>query len=191
MKKFSPKFVIAAVVAIGLLTTGSAAGCTGESSAAQEDEATSEQMLKDYQKSQPVEIYKYSQYRENLRDVLRTQADATPTTTFVFNQGVADPILVCPSIGFPIPSTAQLTNPQQIARSYQGGYAIMPQVEPNGVFTGESSGTYVVCRDANGNGFGDYWEGNVNAVTGPAEWDYDKKLIVLIGAPTGEFSTGE
>lgn len=184
------KYIVGSILLAGLLTAG-ASSCSAESSSSTNaDEKVSEDMLRDFQRSQPVEVAKYSQYRENLRDVLRTQVTATATTTFLFNQGVQDPIMSCSSIGFPIPSTAQLTNPQKIEDRYEGDVAI-PQVEPNGVFTGESSGTYVVCRDANGRAFGDYWEGNVNAVTGPAEWDYDKKQIVLIGAPTGDFSTGK
>lgn len=184
-----PTYAIAAVIAVSLLTTASS--CSAESSSSTNaDEAISESLLQDFQKSQPVPVYKYSQYRENLRDILQVQAEATPTTTFVFNQGVADPIMVCPSIGFAIPSTTQLTNPMKIEDRYEGDVAI-PQVEPNGTFTGESTATYIVCRDANGRGYGDSWEGNVNVITGPAEWDYDKKRIVLIGAPTGDFSTGK
>lgn len=183
------KKLIALALAAGAVFGLSA--CTDDSSARAQDEKATEAILKDLQKAHPVPKFAYSQYRQNLTEIVTAQAEATPTTTFFFNQGVADPVSTCSSVGFPIPSTAQLTNPQQITDSYQGGYAILPQVEPNGVFTGESAGTYVICRDANGRGYGDYWEGNVKAVTGPAEWDYDKKMIKLIGAPTGEFTTGE
>jgi hypothetical protein len=176
------KKIIALLVALTAIFALSA--CT--ESARYEDEKTSEAILQDLQKAHPVPKFKYSQYRQNLVEIVTAQADATPTTTFFFNQGVKDPVASCPSVGFPIPTTAQLTNPDQTAGS---NGAVLPQVEPNGVFTGESTGTYVICRDANGRGYADYWEGFVKTVTGPAEWNGSE--VVLIGAPTGTFTTGE
>jgi len=189
MKNTTLKYIAGSVLLAGLLT-GAASGCTETVNATEKDQQASEDIQSNFQKAQPVPFYKYSQHRENLKAVLKVQAEGAPTTSFAFNQGVADPILSCPSVGFPIASTTQLTNPLRIEDRYEGDVAI-PQIEPNGTFTGDSSGTYVVCRDANGNEYGDYWEGNVNTVSGPAEWDYDKKQIVLIGAPTGDFSAGE
>lgn len=180
--------LVALALALGAVFGLSA--CTDDGSARAKDEAQSEAILQDLQKAHPVPKFKYSQYRQNLVEIVTAQAESTPTTSFFFNQGVKDPVGSCPSIGFPIPTTAQLTNPEQIGGgNSSAGYVTLPQVEPNGVFTGDSSGTYVICRDANGRAYGDYWEGNVRAVTGPAEWDGNQ--IVLIGAPTGKFTTGE
>jgi len=182
------KKLIALLVAITAVFALSA--CTDTGSARAKDEAASEAILQDLQKAHPVPKFKYSQYRQNLVEIVTAQAESTPTTTFFFNQGVKDPVATCPSIGFPIPTTSQLTNPEQIgAGTSSGGYTTLPQVEPNGVFTGDSAGTYVICRDANGRGYADYWEGFVKTVTGPAEWNGSE--VVLIGAPTGTFTTGK
>jgi hypothetical protein len=188
--KITPKFAIAGAILVGLMTTASS--CTdGEwSSSTNNDEKISESMLQDFQKAQPVPTFKYSQYRENLIDIVTAQAQPTPTTTFFFNAGVADPVYMCASVGFPIPGTSQLTNPEKIEDRYEGDVAI-PQVEPNGVFTGDTTNTTTICRDANGRGYAVGWEGFTMPVTGPAEWNSETKQVELIGAPTGEFSTGE
>lgn len=183
------KKIIALVLAAGAVFGLSA--CTDDTSARATDEKATEAIMKDLQKAHPVPKFAYSQYRQNLVDIVTAQAEATPTTTFFFNSGVKDPIFSCPSVGFPIPGTAQLTNPQQITDSYQGGYAILPQVEPNGVFTGETTNTTTICRDANGRGYAVGWEGFAMPITGPAEWNAEKGVVELIGAPTAEFSTGK
>lgn len=184
--KISPKFAIIGVIMVGLLTTASA--CTGESVSS--DEAVSEQILSDLQKAQPVPMFKYSQYRQNLIEIVTAQAHATPTTTFFFNSGVKDPVYSCPSIGFPIPGTTQLTNPEQI-EDRTNGDVVIPQVEPNGTFSGETTNTTTICRDANGRGYAVGWEGFTMPITGPAEWNAEKGVAELVGAPTGEFTTGE
>lgn len=183
--------ILGAVAIAGLLTAGSS-GCTEEVSATEQDERTTEQAMSDLAKAQPVPTFKFSQYRENLIEITTAKAKPTPTTSFFMLPGVPDPIFVCPSVGFAIPDTTQLTNPEQIAhRSSTYGYVTLPQAEPVGTFTGVGTATHVICRDANGRGFDNSWEGFVNTITGPAEWDYDKHQIVLIGAPSAEFTTGE
>ena len=77
----TPTKILAVTAALGAALAFS--GCTEEGSSSSEaDQKVSESILKDFQKAQPVPVYKYSQYRENLIDVLETQAVATPTTTF-------------------------------------------------------------------------------------------------------------
>lgn len=180
--KIKPVYAIAAVIAVGLLTTASS--CADDS--IYEDEKTTEQIMTDLQKGQPVPKFPYSQERENVIDILTARANPTATTSFFFNQGVKDPIFSCPSVGYAIPHTTQLTNPEQYVGS---SGATLPMAEPVGTYTGDSTGTHVICRDANGRGFDMYWEGFVSTVSGPAEWDGSQ--IVLIGAPTGNFSTGK
>ena len=44
--------------------------------------------------------------RATLTEVEAIQALGSQTTSFFFNQGVADPIFSCPSLGMPVPATA-------------------------------------------------------------------------------------
>ncbi len=175
----------AALIIAGLAVTASSC----EDEATREDRETAAASLNRLNDSQPVPEFRWSQIRQNLIEITRAQAETTQTTSFFFNMGVVDPITVCPSIGFPIPTTAQLTNPLQRVRSGNG--AVIAQVEQTGIYTGDSTGTYVICIDATGAAYAQYWEGFVSTVAGPAEWDQTKGQVQLIGPPSFDFSSGE
>lgn len=178
------KLIPAAIVAVLLLGACSDPNNSG----IKNDERLSEQSLADLQRAHPTPKFKRSQLRQNLIELTTAQAETTQTTTFFFNQGIADPVMVCPSIGFPIPSTAQLTNPEQKVNRHD---LTLPQVEPTGVYTGDSTGTYVICIDAKGKAFASYWEGFVQTVTGPAEWNATDKRVALVGPSSFDFSEGK
>jgi hypothetical protein len=53
---------------------------------------------------------------------------------------------LCNSIGYPMPYSAQLTNPSKIGYSPGGTPVVLPQAEPNGIFAPPSSdATWVMC----------------------------------------------
>lgn len=184
------KKIITTIVAATAVLALSA--CQEPQSGAQKEESdAASKQLDQFLQSQPIPQFNYSQLRQNLIDIETAQANATVTTSFFFNQAVVDPIHSCPSIGFPIPGTFQLTAPEKLAGKREGGYIALPQLESNGVYTGDTSATTVICVDDEGRGYANYWEGFVSTVAGPAEWDATTKTIVLTGAPTAEFSTGE
>ncbi|MCV7174920.1 hypothetical protein [Mycolicibacterium sphagni] len=167
----------AALIAVTVLS-----GCGANSStAAGKDQAQTNNQLDRYQANQPVPAFDRSQLRQQVITVENAQAHGVATTTFFFNQGVQEPIFVCPSIGFPIPSTAQLTNPQQALWGTNSSVTI-GQMEPTGVYTGDSTGTYVECVAPSGTQFIKYWEGFVDTIGGPAHWDGHHE--VLDGEPT-------
>ena len=62
-------------------------------------------------------------------------------------------------------------------------------MEQTGIFTGDSTGTYVMCVNDAGDPYAFYWEGFVSTVSGAAQ--FVDGQIELIGQPTGEFTTGE
>lgn len=182
MKK---RLTIIALVVAGALTF---AACNQNDNAAQnKDRATATRQLTGYQNNQPVPVFNWSQLRQNLIELETAQAQTTQTTTFFFNQGVQDPVSSCPSIGFPIPATYQLDNPQA---KVQGHDFALPQIEANGVYTDVSTGTYAICVDAQGRPYADYWEGFVKTVTGPAKWDAPSHSVQLVGPPSFQFSKG-
>lgn len=151
-------------------------------SATDKDKAATDAGLSKLQNAQPVHQYDYSQMRQTVIDVEDAQAKGTQTTSFWFSRGAGgqgNPLGWCPSIGFPVPATAQLTNPQQT----QGDHgAVISQAESTGVFTGDSSGTYVVCVGNGGKPFFAYVEADVITIGGPAEWRDGK--IQQTGDPT-------
>lgn len=160
-------------------------GCEGEGGpedARRDDERVAGAQLSRYQESQPVPEFDWSQLRQNLIEIETAQVQTTATTSLFFNVGSDTPVMSCPSIGYPIPSTYQITNPEQVAT----GGAVVPQLETNGVFTGESTATYVMCIDADGQAFAVYWEGFVMAISGTAE--FADGQVALVGAPSFDFS---
>lgn len=185
------KRIAAALVGVLAIVTLTAASCNG-SGATNHDQQVSGQALRVFDTNQPVPQFTWSQLRQNLIEIETAQTQPTPTTSFFFNLGVADPDHSCPSIGFPIPATDQITNPQQIAGSpyHSGGYTI-PQIDPNGIYSGDTTGTYVICLNTAGQAYADYWEGFVETVSGSASWDYGTHRMTNISNPTGNFSVGK
>lgn len=186
------KLSILATVVVGLLTI---AACTSTSSnkALKADQQISGNVLTTYERTQPAPQRPWSQLRQNLIELETAQSDTTQTTTFFFNLGVQAPIQECPSIGFPIASTSQITNPSQVVSQHgTNSYnEVVPQIDPNGIYAGDSTGTYVMCVDAQGRAYADYWEGSVQTVTGPAKWDSASNSIQLVGAPSFKFSSSK
>jgi hypothetical protein len=175
---------LAALAAAGALVL---TGCTGSSSGNAADRRTSNSILRQYEISQPVPKFPWSQIRQTAIDVETAQARTTQTTTFFFNQGVADPVQSCPSIGFPVASTTQITNPLT-PTGYQDSSTVA-QIDPNGIYSGDSSGTYVLCVGGAGKTYGVYWEGFVYAVTGPATFDRSTHDVKMTGPSSFDFKT--
>lgn len=181
------KLIIAAAALPLAFALGACDSGTDSSTATQNDQAVTNSQLLRYQKNQPVPAFDWSQYRQTIIDVEQAQVHGTATTSFFFNLGTPNPIKSCPSIGFPVATTAQLTNPDQVELhqgNYNGGNVVISQQEPNGVYTGDSSGTYVVCVSKSGQKYVTYWEGDVQTEGGAAHWDRSQGQIVLDGEPT-------
>jgi len=192
MKHLKNTKALIAIVLIAVLALV-ASSCTsdGEPTAVSEDKDTAAQQLLDLQKAHPTPRFTRSQLRQNLIEITTAQAETTATTSFFYNMGIAQPVHSCPSIGFPIPTTMQLTNPEQSVRMGRegGGSHTLPLAEQTGVYTGDSTGTYVICVDAEGNGYAMYWEGFVQTVAGPAEFKDGE--VKLTGPPSFEFTSSE
>jgi hypothetical protein len=148
--------IVAAAIAGTLLLTASSCGNSGIYA----DEEATERQLQQYQ-------------------------DVQPIPSFFFNIGVQNPIKMCPSIGYPVATTTQLTSPTQYVGS---SGAVVDQMEPTGVYTGDSSGTYVVCV-VGGVAVPTYWEGLIQTEGGPAYWDREIGMIINDGTPTVQVQT--
>jgi hypothetical protein len=186
----NPKIIAAAVI----LAIAVMAGCTGNPPNAQQLEQ--QQQTQDTQSlvnNMPIPHFNYSQERAALIAAERISANGTQTTSFFFNQGVRDPIFICPSIGMAIPDSAQLSNPTQIApitSRWGGGATTLEQMDPFGVYTpSASTGTYVICVNAQGQEYLRRWEGFVDTITAPATWNSTTHTEQLTGAPTAQIKT--
>lgn len=175
------------VTAVAVIALSTAVGCSNRANngATIATQADTDQQQQTYGRTQPMPRFNWSQYRQTVIDVETAEAQGTATTSFFYNQGVDHPVFTCPSIGFPVPITSQLTNPQQITYGNNPGggttAGVVGQAEPNGTFTGDSSGTFVTCVKPDGEKWYKYWEGYVGTDGGPAHWDQSSKTEVLDG----------
>jgi len=184
------KRILTGLAAIALVA--SLAACSSESEAPDanaKDATSSAKILKKAQTAQPVPEFDWSQIRQTLIDAQTAQAESTQTTSFFFNLGVTDPVFTCPSIGFPVAGTSQLTNPQQLSEKYLGwsgtfNTGVIAQIDPNQIYSGDTDATFALCVGPGGKPYLHHAEETVHAVAGPAEWDYAKHRIVITGAPT-------
>lgn len=73
------------------------------------------------------------------------------TYTYLWNEMQGKLVFFCSSIGYGLPYATQFTNPQKIEdKQTQIGYAILPQADPNGLFSPASAeGTWILCKDPN------------------------------------------
>ena len=170
------------------------AGCSASQAKAGNKAARQEQqaVAGGFQKmaaAQPVPIFDYSQLRQNLIEIQTAEANGIATTSFMFNLGAADPVHSCPSVGYPIPSSDQLTAPSQQVHNSDGNF-VLPQGDPVGVYRGDTTGTYVICVSDSGTGYATLWEGYVLTVPGTAHWD--QATHSLVNHPDGmDFSTSK
>lgn len=167
------KIALAAVAGLAVVALSA---CSDQ--ATQNDQQTAQAQLGQFQATQPVPSFQWSQERQSLIAIEEARANTVATTTFFYNMGSSTPVGSCPSVGFPIASTSELTNPEQISTNS----AVISQIDPTGIYTGASSGTYVVCVDPHGVKYVNYWEGDVYAVGGTASLVNGQ--VVLQGAPT-------
>lgn len=192
-----PRFYL--IIVLGLIAAASTfvvAGCghghSGESSGQKAEHSTQQEIEDNYAKDEPVPALKNSQVRQNLIEIEEAVAEGVQTTSFFFNLGVEDPIKSCPSIGVPIPATAELTNPEQVISqssiNSSGGNVTIPQMDPDGVYKGDTEGTFVLCINAKGEAYVDYWEGFVDAEFAPASWNRTNHEIEDTGSATWDFS---
>jgi hypothetical protein len=189
---------IKSAIAIGLLALLGlgAAGCSSNSTAGTNvEQAHSNDQLTQYTQAQPIPYFKWSLERQILIDAEVASAQGDQSTSFFFNFGVQDPILVCTSLGQAVPDSAQLSNPEQVVGNKQnkvlpsGDWTTLPQMEPFGIHTSPSSvGTYAICI-INGKPVLQRAEETVHTVMAPAKWDEAKHQIVITGNPTTDVTT--
>lgn len=185
---------IAGAIVIAATTGFSVAACTGPPSVQQQEQNAQTADTASLEQSQPIPHYSYSQIRQTAIDAETIAADGAQTTSFFFQMGARDPVYSCPSLGMPVPVTAQLSNPEQVVPvtgRWGGGHDTLPQMDPDGIYAPpSSSGTNVICVNSSGAKYLMYWEGDVLTVTAGATWDDVTHTLKVTGAPTAVIHTG-
>ena len=67
---------------------------------------------------------------------------------YIVPEMTGKPVFLGKCIGYGLPYATQYTNPQKTYSQYSGGYEILPQADPNGLFMPESAdGTWLLMID--------------------------------------------
>jgi hypothetical protein len=112
-----------------------------------------EQMLKEASAQTGMPAIKNFRERKMAKDILELRdQEGLVTYTYLWNEFNGKKVFFCESVGYGLPYATQYSNPQKIeASQHQTGYAILPQADPNGLFSPASAeGTWVLCKDPNG-----------------------------------------
>jgi hypothetical protein len=178
--------VLIPVLFLAVIGASVAACDTSTSQSAQQEQAATNSQMDQYLKVQPIPYFDSSAMRQTLIEILKAQV--TPTNTWsveVALDGTA--LFMCPSIGYPIPATDELTNPQQVvnvntgkvngANQWESG--VVSQADPNGVYGGDTAGTYILCVAPDGKYTPVYAEPNVTVFPFPVTIDPVTHRIVV------------
>lgn len=141
------------VIAVGVLFMGAASNesCGARSSDDIQREAQ-EKILAEGTAQTGMPAIKNFRERKLLKDILELRDQAGLVTyTYVWNEYNGKLVFFCDSIGYGIPYATQYTNPEKI--TWAGGSVshVLPQADPNGLFSpAAAEGTWVMCKDPNG-----------------------------------------
>ena len=163
----------------------------GEPSADQKDSVAVDKQQGQYSVAQPVPQYDYSLERAASIELYNARNQNVATYT-VWRSDFGQVLGDCPSVGYPIPYDASLTNPIKIGRRYLkgGGYSyhVVEQAEPNGLYSSKNSiATWIRCVvDVDGvpTMTPIYIEDRVTAYPYPVEVDYETDRVTRAGAPS-------
>ena len=87
--------------------------------------------------------------RKLAKDILEMRdQDGLITYTYLWSEVSGKKVFFCDSIGYALPYATQYTSPQKVS---PGGSYVIPQADPNGLFSPASAeGTWVMCKNPNG-----------------------------------------
>jgi len=90
--------------------------------------------------------------RKLLKDILELRdQEGLVTYTYLWNEYTGKKVFFCDSIGYGIPYATQYTNPAKVDSSGNRAPAVIPQADPNGLFSPASAeGTWVLCKNPEG-----------------------------------------
>ena len=149
-------------------TTTLAACAQGEPSAEQRQKAATQQLMADAE--QRVGMPRITNFTEkrlaNMIAELRDQPNLNTYTYTIDMQGKAH--CLGRSIGYGLPYTTQITNPMQDKWGANGATVVLPQAEPNGLYSSDStSATWVLLVGPTGKPEPTYVESDITVSLSP------------------------
>lgn len=148
------KIIIIALVIFGVTGTASAGWLSSKKSSDEIQRKQQVSLLEEANNQIGMPAIKNFRERKLLKDILELRdQDGLVTYTYLWNEYNGKLVFFCNSIGYGIPYATQFTNPMYSLddKSYDGGDTILPQADPNGLFSPTSAdGTWVMCKNPNG-----------------------------------------
>jgi len=138
-------------------------GCEmSESNSADSEQAKqTEALMTEAQSQVGMPNIRYFTERKMLKEVLE-KCDDPELITYLYTQNLNGKLIYQGrGIGFGVPYSVQFTNPERIAKAYsQGGFAILPQADPSGLFKPEglSATWYMMIDESTGESYVEYFE---------------------------------
>ncbi|MHC4297954.1 MAG: hypothetical protein ACYS7Y_11675 [Planctomycetota bacterium] len=126
-------------------------GCVENSSTDKAQKKETEQRLTEAHKQVGMpDITRWTE-KKLARDIMELRDKEITTYAYIVNLN-GDLIFLGEAIGYGLPYSVQYTNPSKIGASYtQGGFAIIPQAEANGLFMPDGlSATWVMLKGPDG-----------------------------------------
>jgi len=137
------KKIIALMIASGVLT---ACQPMPESSAKIERRKQEELSLQAVQQVGMPSIVNFAEKRM-MKDILEIRDQDVATTTYIVGMN-GELHKLCNSVGYGLPYATQYTNPQAMQNDEVGHWSLLPQADPNGLYSPASAdGTWVQCVD--------------------------------------------
>jgi hypothetical protein len=126
--------------------------CDGPPSSDSVQQAQQELLLAEGTAQVGMPAIKNFRERKLLKDIIELRdQDGLVTYTYVWNEMNGRLVFLCDSIGYGIPYATQFTSPQKAEWSSTKGWLVLPQADPNGLFSpAAAEGTWVMCKDPNG-----------------------------------------
>ena len=103
-----------------------------------------------------------------MKDIIELRDKMKPTYTYIIDMN-GKPHKICDSLGYGLPYATQYTNPQMPQQPFGGNTYILPQADPNGLFSPtQADGTWIMC---------------LNPKTKQAEPQYIEPRVVVMTYP--------
>lgn len=132
------------LLALVLLSATLLAGCDFPEDSTQIEKKQQEQLsLQSVQAVGMPAVVNFAEKRM-MKDIIEIRDNSVPTITYIADMN-GKMHKLCDSVGFGLPYSTQYTNPQKIESHHQVP-VVLPQADPNGLFSPSSSdGTWVQC----------------------------------------------
>ena len=143
-------FVLAGVLFVAAVAT-QFAGCN-EPSSDRTQQQQQERILAEGTAAVGMPAIKNFREKRILKDILELRdQEGLVTYAYLFSEYTGRLTFLGETIGFPVPYATQFTNPQKLEYTAGGNRVVLPQADPNGLFSPASAeGTWLLMKDPNG-----------------------------------------